>query len=357
MPTTLPDKRREMTAAVLIPDTPDFHNEVYSEEEVLKGCRNFQEECNQAYIDHNTKLEDSEAYFVENYVTKGKTLINNPKGEEIEVPKGTWLATMKFKSDRLWNKVESGEYTGFSIHARCKALDIIKSKAGAKASEEGATAKTRLFDFRFEGEKHHVSLVGEAANAEEVLAIKYKEQKEPLMTKEEIEAMKARNLELESAAKELEVSKAKEAKEAKEAAELEVSKAKEAKEAAEKEVEKQKEELEKFKAKEVEVEKARVLSETEKCVTKAKDLLVDDADVFGKILFKMKEGKSLESDEYEAVLDQLGKLTNVKKAKEVLKDKGEVDVDGDTKDEYMDKYNKLVEGGMEPYKASIEAAK
>ena len=356
-------KHWEMTSVVLVPDTPDYHGDIYTSEEVHKGCRDFRENGAKAFIDHEDLLTSEEAEFVENYVTKGITYITDPKGQEVEVPEGTWVSTMKFKTQEMWNKVLSGEYTGFSIHARCKAYEVTKAKAGYRAAQDGAYAKTRLTDFKFDGDNHHVSLVKEAANGVTVLAIKSKnKEKEPTMTMtvEEIEEMKARNAKLEAESKAAEVSKAK----AKEAADLEVSKAKEALEvevAKQKEIaEKQQAELEVFKAKEIEVEKARVIEVTKACTTKAKELLADDDVAFGKILFKCKEGKALDADEYSALEDQLGKLVNISKGKEVLKDKGEADITGDTKtadDKFDEKYDALIKDGMSAYDAAIEASK
>ena len=54
---------------------------------------------------------------VESWQTREVQKFKNIFGEEKEYPKGTWMATTKVTDDATWDKVEKGEYTGYSVTA------------------------------------------------------------------------------------------------------------------------------------------------------------------------------------------------------------------------------------------------
>ncbi len=103
-------ERREITAPILIPGIVDAHGHLYGEEEVLKACRNFNEKCMKANLQHEFQMDDSAAKFIESYVTPNDMII-----EGVKILKGTWLGTLKIYNDALWDAVKNGEFTGFSI--------------------------------------------------------------------------------------------------------------------------------------------------------------------------------------------------------------------------------------------------
>jgi hypothetical protein len=103
-------ERREITAPVLVPEVVDAHGEIYSEEEVLKACRNFNAVCMKTNLQHMYQMEDDAAKFIESYVTPADMNV-----EGVIIKKGSWVATMKVKNDSLWQAVKEGEFTGFSI--------------------------------------------------------------------------------------------------------------------------------------------------------------------------------------------------------------------------------------------------
>lgn len=106
-------ERREITAPVLLPETVDAHGDIYSEEEVLKACRNFNEFCRKSNLQHSVQLEKDDLEFIESYVTMSKTVIDGK-----EYPKGTWMLTGKCHSDIIWESVKNGTFTGWSIGCR-----------------------------------------------------------------------------------------------------------------------------------------------------------------------------------------------------------------------------------------------
>ena len=292
--------RKEFIAPVLVPDETDYHKHTYSEEEVYKACRNYKKNCNRANLQHEQDLDDSKAYFVEHYIAPTEMEFDNGT----TVKKGTWVATMKFKDEQLWQDVKDGKFKGFSISANCYSQRIQKGKiAGRAPTEEGFKAEKRLFDMDFSLEDHHVALVDEAANGTEVLVMKAKQptKKEVNMTAEEKAAQEALlKAKLDAERQEEELKKAKE---------QELVDLKKAKEDADKQLE----ELEVIKAKakadadELEVlKKAKDERETQEFIQKAKDLKADDADTFGMVLKKCKS--VLEDEEFEALEKEWKKL-------------------------------------------------
>jgi hypothetical protein len=360
--TQIDQERMEITAPVLVPDEVDYHGDIYDAEAVYKACRNYQANCRKAYLQHSFEIGPETSEFVEHYVTPADMTIATTKGDVL-VKKGTWLATMKFKNPKLWQSVKQGKYTGFSIGGRAKSIEIEKSKvSGRKAAEEGTKVKNRLFDFDFSLDHHHVSLVDEAANATEVLVLKAKdisdipsdiniEQKEDDMSLEDKKVKKLLKAKVEADAKIEELEKAKE-EQAKQLEEVE--KAKADLESANSELEKAKEEQ----AKQLEeVEKARVAKAKEVAVEKAKSLKADDADKFGEILYKCKE--LLVDEEYETLVKQLEKLSNIEDNAEFLKNKGEAEGAEDKfdkSDEILKRRQKYIsEDGLAPREASKKA--
>ena len=307
---------REITAPVLVPDEKDWHGDTYTEEEVLKACRNYQSNCDRANLQHLFDLEKKDAYFVEHYCTP-ETMTFGEGEEALTVKKGTWMATMKIENDKLWEKVQNGEFTGFSINADAKGYKLSKSKIAGRLPEDAeVTPGHKLFDIDFSKITHHVALVDEAANATKVLATKSKNQEENHMSADIKDSKDSKDTVAEYQLEEL-----KKAKELAEAKDLELQKAKELTEAKDLELQKAKEEAE---AKDLELKKfkeAKKAQELEVLVTKSKALKADEPDVFAVILQKCKE--LLEEKEYKTLEDQLSKLENIEKNKEFFDNKGD----------------------------------
>jgi hypothetical protein len=102
---------RQVTWIVMEPDTEDLHGDITSEEEVRKACFNFNKTAWNANLYHEKDTKDF--YYLENYIL--------PLGGEIggqEVKKGSWLATVQFATEELWQDYLSGKVSGLSIGAR-----------------------------------------------------------------------------------------------------------------------------------------------------------------------------------------------------------------------------------------------
>lgn len=108
--------RREITAPVLIPEPyVDAHGDIISEEEVYKACRNFNEHCMQANLQHQFQLDPEVMSISESYLLQKS---------DADLPKGTWMMTMKCKSDTLLDAVRDKKFNGFSIAARAKGTAL-----------------------------------------------------------------------------------------------------------------------------------------------------------------------------------------------------------------------------------------
>jgi hypothetical protein len=94
----------------------DLQGDIYSADEVVKACHNFNEFCRKAYLDH--AVETEKAKFVESYISPADITIG-----ETEITKGTWLAVMQFDED-LWDDVKKGKFNGLSIGAYAKTEEL-----------------------------------------------------------------------------------------------------------------------------------------------------------------------------------------------------------------------------------------
>ena len=114
------DERREITAPILVPEEADAHGDIYSADEILKACRNFNEYCEKANVQHEFQVSKQTAEWIESYIAPADMVVNG-----VAVTKGTWMGTMKVHNDSLWDAVKEGEFTGFSIgcKARVERLD------------------------------------------------------------------------------------------------------------------------------------------------------------------------------------------------------------------------------------------
>jgi hypothetical protein len=362
---------REITSAVLVPGVCDWHEETYTEEEVLKAERNFSKYCKKANLQHEHQLDETMAEFTESYILPSDMI-----HEGRVVKKGTWLATMKVKSDALWDAVKDGTFKGFSIGCKVRVEQIIAKSKGNYEGDLDKRATKRLSDFNFKDDFAHIALVTEGANGSDILVMKAKEQEqqtpnepktkdskesvknkddnmsEVTYTKEEIEAMKAREIKLQE---EVEAMKTKADADALLAEEIEAMKAKETEMA---------EELEAFKAKEVEALKAKEDAEKEAFVVKAKEMVgicaEDKAEEFGADMFLI---KSLAPEAFDRVMEKLDAAEARMKKIEIVEkspgstEGGSADLEGEELIEFKAKALMAEDSKLKPAQARIQVRK
>lgn len=98
-----------VTGIVYEPMVEDAHGNFMSEEEITKAAYYFIKKGNKIDLQHNFEPLSTETV-VENWIAKSDTVI---EGEEIK--KGTWLMTVEVTNDEIWESIQKGEITGFSM--------------------------------------------------------------------------------------------------------------------------------------------------------------------------------------------------------------------------------------------------
>lgn len=147
------DAKRLVTGPVELPGCPDCDyaagEKIRSAEEVEGFCHSF----NDFRISDEMHLFGATGnkigYAVENWTLKEEITTKNIKGEDVTLPAGTWMATVKVEDDDTWNKIQNGTYQGFSA-TYLSATDAQKLKDTLSANKSAdcgtailASAKSR----------------------------------------------------------------------------------------------------------------------------------------------------------------------------------------------------------------------
>lgn len=98
-----------VTGIVYSPLTEDAHGDFMTEDEITKAAYYFAKNGNKVDIQHSFEPFDGAAV-VENWIAKADFKI----GDE-EVRKGSWLLTVEVTDADVWDKIEKGEISGFSM--------------------------------------------------------------------------------------------------------------------------------------------------------------------------------------------------------------------------------------------------
>jgi hypothetical protein len=115
-------EKRILMGAALVPNKQIYRRNkdkeyyiYFSEDTVRKASELFLMRSNQnnATYEHERKMLDGmsvvESWIIEDEKTDKSRLYN------FNLPKGTWMISMKVNNDEIWNKVKAGEVKGFSI--------------------------------------------------------------------------------------------------------------------------------------------------------------------------------------------------------------------------------------------------
>lgn len=98
-----------VTGIVYEPMTEDSHGDYMEEAEIIKAAYYFAKNGDQVDLQHSFEPLKGAAV-VENWVAKADFKI----GDE-EIRKGTWLMTVEVTDTDVWDRIEKGEITGFSM--------------------------------------------------------------------------------------------------------------------------------------------------------------------------------------------------------------------------------------------------
>lgn len=105
------EPERIVLGVVMEPDEKDTQGDQQTAEEIEKASNWFMEEAQKITVvtDENHDADEFKAVLLENYIARVDMSID---GEIIK--KGSWLQALRLDEDQ-WEKVESGELTGFSV--------------------------------------------------------------------------------------------------------------------------------------------------------------------------------------------------------------------------------------------------
>lgn len=100
------------------PDVKDSQGDQQTAEDIEKASNWFMETAQNITVktDENHDDDDFSAVLLENYIARNDMVL---EGEVIK--KGTWLQALRLDED-AWEKVESGELTGFSMAGTAKRI-------------------------------------------------------------------------------------------------------------------------------------------------------------------------------------------------------------------------------------------
>lgn len=104
-----PADERFVLGIVLEPEVVDAQGDIYSPEEIRAAAHRFMEDFGGLGLQHGLRV-NGQVKVLESYLAPTDFAIG-----ELAVRKGTWLLAVRVLSDELWERVKSGELTGFSI--------------------------------------------------------------------------------------------------------------------------------------------------------------------------------------------------------------------------------------------------
>ncbi|REJ18650.1 MAG: structural protein [Caldibacillus debilis] len=144
------DEKQIVYGPVLVPDEPDYDNDVVSAEKIEEVAHKFMLQYGNIDLMHSL---NNVGKVVESYILPMDWQVN----DELLIPKGTWMMGVKVLDDETWEMVKEGKLTGFSIMGVSKVT--VKSKKG----KEVTLKRTTLADLGDDWIVNAVSLVDEPA--------------------------------------------------------------------------------------------------------------------------------------------------------------------------------------------------
>ena len=114
-------ERQIAYAAVLIPNRVDKQGDVIPPYVVERSAHEYMAEYRKMDSDHD--LQDGAGTPVESWILKENQDFDLPDGGSVTYPEGTWVIGKRFTDDE-WERVKSGELTGFSIYGGAEAIDV-----------------------------------------------------------------------------------------------------------------------------------------------------------------------------------------------------------------------------------------
>jgi hypothetical protein len=157
-------EKRILMGAALIPDkqiyrkndkTKDEYYIYFSKATIRKASELFLMNANQnnSTLEHSQKLKGMSV--VESWIIEGEN--DKSKNYGFDLPKGTWMISMKVNNDEIWDKVKLGEVKGFSIEGYFADRYEMNSK-NIDMEEKAMVEKIKELITKSELAKHQVEL-------------------------------------------------------------------------------------------------------------------------------------------------------------------------------------------------------
>lgn len=133
--TTKDDFKRLVTGPVAIPDCPDCdypRGEKLLTVDEIESMVHFYNTTSQLSDEMHVygATKQSVGVAVENWTLKEPLTTRNTQGNEVTLPRGTWMTTIKVTDDDTWQKIQDGTYKGFSASymSRDAAEEVLAAK-------------------------------------------------------------------------------------------------------------------------------------------------------------------------------------------------------------------------------------
>lgn len=84
---------------------------------------------NSINLEHNDNDTTDKVILLESYIVNKERGIN-PK--EFDVPEGSWICSFKVEDPAIWERIEKGEFKGFSLQGW---FDLVETKMSAESDE------------------------------------------------------------------------------------------------------------------------------------------------------------------------------------------------------------------------------
>jgi hypothetical protein len=174
-------EKRILMGAALVPNKQIYRKNgdkefyiYFSEETVRKASELFLMRANQnnATLEHEKKMLDGMSV-VESWIIEDEKQDKSAK-YGFNLPKGTWMISMKVNNDEIWNKVKAGEVKGFSI----EGYFVDKYEMSLQESEEDRLIKA-IRDLILKDEQYNLETYNDypkEASENAKIALRYAEE-------------------------------------------------------------------------------------------------------------------------------------------------------------------------------------
>ena len=131
-----PNDERYVLGIVLEPEVVDAQGDIYSTEEIRAAAHRFMEEFGGLGLMHRLRVND-QVKVLESYLAPTDFTVG-----ELTVRKGTWMLAVRVLSDELWDRVKSGDLTGFSIGGSARRVPEPAPASAPPPAEPDAQPQT-----------------------------------------------------------------------------------------------------------------------------------------------------------------------------------------------------------------------